>query len=359
MTYWGLRDYGTARWSGGDSDCDHVVGEIRTSLGLAKLGEKYRGGGVKAIKPKPMMAKGECPKCGAVRVDAQLGLESTLEEYVERLVGVFREVWRVLRDDGTVWLNLGDCYAGSGCGGVSANTTTLGGGLRNQNASKGVKLAPSGRRDRREMPKRYPSGAGLKRKDLVGLPWTVALALRADGWYLREDIIWEKTNAQPENVQDRCSNSHEYLFHLSKAPRYYHDLESFKVPCAPKTHAHHGGGRAQGKEGMQDALGNVASGNFGKWKKPRIGNEMVNRRSVWSVATEASSEEHFAAYPEALVTPCILAGCPEGGVVLDPFVGTGTTVKVAQALNRKGIGCDLDPKSCAIARRRTAQMTLC
>ncbi len=306
-------------------------------------------------------------------VKRQLGLERTPEEYVERLVGVFREVWRVLRDDGTAWLNLGDSFIATRTGGDAISRSTLGGGKATQIEAQ--------RRPNKK-------AANLKTKDLVGIPWRVAFALQADGWYLRSDIIWHKPNPMPESVTDRPTKSHEYLFLLSKSAKYYYDREEIKEEADPESVALmlRAKGTQEGKqEHMMHAPQSHQRGNgtlkFGplrrdkqrghgrrhdgfneRWDRMSFDEQRAygaNKRDVWTVATEPSGEEHYAAYPQDLIKPCILAGAPEGGVVFDPFVGTGTTVKVAQALNRKGIGCDLDPKSCAIARRRTAQMTLC
>lgn len=199
--YYGLRDYGTATWQGGDSDCNHQVGEIRTGLGMAALGAKYSGGGHKASEPKPMYAKEQCPHCGAVRVDKQIGLENKPEEFIDRLVSVFREVKRVLRNDGTLWVNIGDSYA--------SNTKGSGGLSKKQLSNTGIRYAPR------------KFNHGVKEKDLIGIPWTLAFALRADGWYLRQDVIWHKPNPMPESVTDRCTKAHEYIFMLSKSSKYF------------------------------------------------------------------------------------------------------------------------------------------
>lgn len=199
--YYGLRDYGTATWEGGDSDCDHVVGAIRTGLGLEKLGERYAGGRHKAAEPKPMMAKGMCPKCGARRTDGQIGLEATPADYIAELVSVFQEVWRVLRDDGTVWLNLGDSY-------------------NNFRVEMGPGQAVHGRDklNGKPEPKSRPRGAaGLKEKDLMMMPARVAIALQDSGWYVRSDCIWCKPNPMPESCTDRPTSSHEHIFLLAKS----------------------------------------------------------------------------------------------------------------------------------------------
>lgn len=222
----------------------------------------------------------------------QLGQEETPEKFVENLVNVFREVRRVLRDDGTVWLNLGDSYCGTGHKGDHTDP-------KHKDGRNGQKVALNNKIQ------------GFKSKDLIGIPWRVAFALQADGWYLRQDIIWHKNNPMPEPVKDRCTKSHEYIFLLSKSSKYYYDNEAIKY-----------------------------------------GPENSNKRSVWTVPIASYSEAHFATYPPELIKPCILAGCPEGGTVLDPFGGSGTTAQVASNLNRNAILCELNPEYVDIAKGR-------
>jgi len=224
--------------------------------------------------------------------DDQLGQEETPEKFVENLVNVFREVRRVLRDDGTVWLNLGDSYCGTGHKGDHTDP-------KHKDGRNGQKVALNNKIQ------------GFKSKDLIGIPWRVAFALQADGWYLRQDIIWHKNNPMPEPVKDRCTKSHEYIFLLSKSSKYYYDNEAIKY-----------------------------------------GPENSNKRSVWTVPIASYSEAHFATYPPELIKPCILAGCPEGGTVLDPFGGSGTTAQVASNLNRNAILCELNPEYVDIAKGR-------
>lgn len=241
-------------------------------------------------------------------VDGQLGLEKTPQEFVDNLVHVFREVRRVLRDDGTMWLNLGDCWA--------SNRKGSGGKTAKQSTNKGSFYADI----------QHKFDHGLKQKDLVGIPWRVAFALQADGWYLRQDIIWHKPNPMPESVRDRCTKSHEYIFMFSKKPKYYYDQQAIKEPCVSIKPG--GKKKAVLKEGL------------------RI------RRSVWSVTIKSYREAHFATFPPDLIEPCILAGCPEGGTVLDPFFGAGTTGLVAEKHGRKWIGIELNPEYAEIAKKR-------
>jgi site-specific DNA-methyltransferase (cytosine-N4-specific) len=267
--------------------------------------------------------------------DGQLGLEATPEEYVENMVAVFREVRRVLRDDGTVWLNLGDSYASMK-------------GNPGPNSEDEKQPAPRGWT--RPQDWRIP---GLKPKDLVGIPWRVAFALQADGWYLRSDIVWSKPNPMPESVTDRPTKAHEYVFLLTKSRRYFFDSDAVRQPFAPKTLTHRGGGRMAGKAGRQDGAGKVASGNWGESDAVRRSDPRgANIRTVWTIPTQPFPGAHFAVFPPKLVEPCIKAGCPEGGTVLDPFSGAGTTVMVALRLGRSAIGIELSEDYAAMSRAR-------
>jgi len=265
-------------------------------------------------------------------VDGQLGLESTPEEYVENMVKVFREVKRVLRDDGTLWLNLGDSYAGSGRGPTGRN------GIGNQEKRQGF-----------HSPK-VVIPTGLKPKDLIGIPWMVAFALRADGWYLRQDIIWHKPNPMPESVKDRCTKAHEYIFLLTKSQKYFYDSEAIKEKS-----------NYPGQGGA--AIGHVTHSQPGARRLSvtenlKIRGEKRNKRSVWTVTTKPFKEAHFAVFPPKLPEICIKAGCPEGGTVLDPFAGAGTTLWVAEQLGVNSIGIELNPEYCEIIRRRMAGLEM-
>lgn len=252
-------------------------------------------------------------------VDGQMGLESTPEEYIERMVRVFREVRRVLRDDGTLWLNLGDSYNAYN---------------HNRGAASGAN-----KKNHNVMPKSAKglSCGSLKNKDLVGIPWRVALALQADGWYLRQDIIWHKPNPMPESVRDRCTKAHEYIFLLSKSARYHYDYEAIKEPA---TYA------GQSRGGSKRRYEQNNAGMDCKEYATR------NKRSVWSVKPRTFKGAHFATFPPELIEPCILAGCPEGGTVLDPFAGSGTTAEVAIKHGRKAIMCELNPEYVDMIKKR-------
>ncbi len=289
--YWGLRDYGTAEWEGGDAACDHKTGQHRMS-DKTTIGRSHGGKGDVLLDAASRVQvqtpyRDTCGKCGATRKDQQLGLERTPEEYVDKLVAIFREVRRTLRDDGTLWLNLGDSYA----------------------ANRGYQVSDTkhkshdfGKSNALQIP------PGLKPKDLVGIPWRVAFALQADGWYLRSDIIWEKPNAMPESVRDRPTKSHEYLFLLTKRETYFYDADAVREPWADNR---------QGRDGSKLKSERNRGGRTDGFTKPNgidpSANGGRNRRSVWSIPTRPYKEAHFATFPPGLVEPCILAGTSEHG----------------------------------------------
>lgn len=270
--------------------------------------------------------------------DGQIGLEDTPDAYVARLVEVFREVRRVLRDDGTLWLNLGDSYAAQR-GGTHMPAQTVAGGVGgdgDDSAFRGMGGKTSG-------PAHRNAGKiGLKHKDLIGIPWRVAFALQADGWYLRQDIIWSKPNPMPESVTDRCTKAHEYIFLLSKSAKYFYNHHAVKEAVAESTVA----------RVSQDVAGQLGSnrvpGKSNGAMKAVGGTETRNRRSVWTVTTKPFSGSHFATFPPDLIEPCILAGCPSGGTVLDPFGGSGTTAGVAIKHGRNAVLCELNPAYAAM-----------
>jgi DNA modification methylase len=269
--------------------------------------------------------------------DGQIGLEQTPDAFIAELVSVFNEIKRVLRDDGTLWVNMGDSYSShKDCKSVSQ---TLARGGSSELASV-IEKGKSVSRNSKML-----KSVGLKNKDLVGIPWMLAFALRADGWYLRQDIIWHKPNPMPESVRDRCTKAHEYIFLMSKSPKYYFDSEAMKEPSTNlgKTKIRFGGNKYGDSDDPKHA---TKSGN------EYTDTGLRNKRSVWSVTTRPFKGAHFATFPPALIEPCILAGCPEGGTVLDPFFGAGTTGLVAQRHNRKWIGCELNPEYAAIAQAR-------
>ena len=270
--------------------------------------------------------------------DAQIGLEATPEAYVAKLVEVFRAVRRVMRADGTLWLNLGDSYAAQR-GGTPMPAETLAGGISGQgdiDAKRG--------RESAYLPHRNAASLGLKHKDLIGIPWRVAFALQADGWYLRQDIIWHKPNPMPESVRDRCTKAHEYLFLFSKSANYFFDHNAIKEPAKSQSAGIRFGGKKYGDS--LDPKHATKSGNVsGEYT-------VANKRSVWSVPTRGFRGAHFAVYPEALITPCVLAGSPHGGLVLDPFVGSGTTGVVSLKHGRSFIGCEINPEYRDLAESR-------
>ena len=320
-------------------------------------------------------------------VEGQLGLEKTPEEYVAKMVEVFRETRRVLKKEGTCWVNIGDSYATSPPG--------------NKEPPKDEDGVYKRRMDRQlghgeDANKIWhtPKSIGLKPKDLVGIPWRVAFALQADGWYLRQDIIWHKPNPMPESVTDRCTKAHEYVFLMAKSKKYYFDNEAIKEPVKDSSVARliqdvegqQGSGRVPGKtNGPMKAVkfggnkqcpdtrlqsgkewnpkmaggGTNIPGHAGYFKADGtpFNGLMVNKKSVWTVTTKPFKGAHFATFPPDLIEPMILAGCPEGGIVLDPFIGSGTTAKVAVEHRRRYIGIDLNTQYVEMAekRRQTTQ----
>ncbi len=410
--YWGLRDYQTSSWIGGDENCDHVADSSKTKkFGNDAFNENRPSR--EETKTAGYYFRDICSKCGAKRSDLQLGLEQTPEEYVANMVLVFREVWRVLRDDGTLWLNLGDSYNGSGKG---ANGDGSAGKAGNINSgSKGTQQGTFTKSD----------VIGLKPKDLVGIPWRVALALQADGWWLRQDIIWHKPNPMPESVTDRCTKAHEYIFLLTKSAKYFYDSEAVKEPVSEVSLK-----RAEyGWDCDRPSTKNASMGGDGIHVE-KMGTRFVNpagrnKRSVWTVTTKPFRGAHFATFPPDLIEPCILAGsatdccavcgapwervvdriaatskkCPktdsmyqaQGGtgkkktdtigmsgggridgysktlgyqptcecggetqpsMVLDPFNGAGTTGVVAVQHGRRYIGIELNPDYLEMSRKR-------
>jgi len=303
-------------------------------------------------------------------VEGQLGLEPTMEEYLEKMLVIFREIRRVLRPDGTLWLNLGDKSIHSWCGTQ---------GKHGERCNRRLVPTPKGSK----IPK------GLKKKDLAGIPWRVAFALQDDGWYLRQDIIWHKRNAMPESVKDRPTRTHEYIFLLSKSQKYHYDYKAIMEPASPDTHARYARGRSDNHKWADGGPGDqTIAKSFEHMLKPgvnpkaakavpleRYGRsralmpkqnpyfsaamkevvEMRNKRSVWDIPTSPYSGPHYATFPPKLIEPCILAGCPEGGIVLDPFMGAGTTAVVSKFLKRNFIGIELNPRDVEMAEDRIAK----
>lgn len=334
--YWGLRDYGIAGTEWTETTYSPMPG----------------------LPPITVPAWTGC-----------LGLEPTLEMFIAHIVLVFRQVWRLLKSDGTAWVNFGDSYIndpGNGRGGDGRAGLGNGGGTPHRSGTNKI------------------GAAGLKRKDLAGIPWRVAFALQAEGWWLRSDIIWAKPNCMPESTPDRPTKAHEYVFLLAKSQRYYYDKEAIKEPGVQDEHANGFRGGAYTHEQTfdnQEGGKRKARGNFkvptgrtknsfagtGKESPPpgqppqkRADREpieysgMRNKRSVWTVATQGFAEAHFATFPEALIRPCILAGAPVGEAVLDPFGGSGTTLKVAHELGRECTIIEIGEQYVDIAQRRTA-----
>ena len=343
-------------------------------------------------------------------VAGQLGLEASPAEYIEKMVAVFREVRRVLRNDGTLWLNLGDSHNAAGRVGHGTNRASATGAdaVRPSAGRRGSGRADGIVTDESPRNRDGVHSDDLKPKDLIGIPWRVAFALQADGWYLRQDIIWHKPNPMPESVRDRCTKSHEYLFLLAKSERYYFDAEAIKEDCVQdesrptfrggayvnnSTFDNSEGGKStdtgnvrRSWKGSEFQTGKTAEHQLGRSQKVRspagwktgpgshgsihtdgreqevtyneIDASKRNKRSVWTVATQPYSEAHFATFPPKLIEPCILAGCPVNGTVLDPFSGAGTTGLVAWRHRRNFIGIELNPEYIKIANARILKEVL-
>jgi DNA modification methylase len=357
--YWGLRDYGTATWEGGDADCEHRSPTMREDR------DEHRAalaGSAATNSAQLLLAhRSACGRCGAVKVDSQIGLEPTLEEHLAVMVRVFEEVKRVLKPTGTLWVNYGDCYATSPNGRSAADAKAAGGD------------------DRTFRDKPFSTiGGVLKAKDLCMVPNRLAIALQEAGWWVRSEIIWAKPNPMPESVSDRPATSHEKIFLLSKRPRYFYDPVAVRQPSvgvsehdltggcyAPPGQPAHTGSRAHRREKVRaaDVQGPRHAGHInhtGIEQTPRgKGRNLRNYEpaplQVWPIATRPFSEAHFATFPPELVERCLLAGAPKGGRVLDPFGGAGTTGLVA---DRMGLDCtliELNPAYAEIARRRIAK----
>ena len=305
-------------------------------------------------------------------VDGQIGLEDTPEQFIQRLVDVFREVRRVLKDDGTLWVNIGDSYAAQR-GGTTPPAETLAGGEHGKTPDG--ENVNRGRKDGYN-PSRNASAIGLKHKDLIGIPWMLAFALRADGWFLRQDIIWQKPNPMPESVTDRCTKSHEYIFLLSKYPKYYFDHEAIQEEAKQEWLGRYKYGFFNGKE--QENFRPDGASNTAGIKKPQTKRKNLqengqqnhsmherrahglpdeqyavrNKRDVWTVTTKPFTGAHFATFPEELIRPCILAGSREGDLVLDPFNGAATTGVVCKRTKRDYLGIELNPEYVKISNER-------
>jgi DNA modification methylase len=302
------------------SDAHIIIGDVRTAL------SSILDGSVQTCITSP-------PYWGLRDYGhgEQIGLEQTPDDYVAEIVAVFREVWRVLADDGTLWLNLGDSYAAMRDSKATPDT------LRN---GDGTKVLTAANRNPNNL-----KNAGLKHKDLVGIPWRVAFALQADGWYLRQDIIWHKPNPMPESVTDRCTKAHEYVFLLTKSARYHFDNEAIKEPSANlgATNIRFGGNKYGDSDDPKHA---TKSGNT------YVDSGTRNKRSVWTINTKPFKSAHFAVMPEALVEPCVLASSKTGDIVLDPFAGSGTVGVVALRHGRKFLGVELNPEYADLANDR-------
>jgi site-specific DNA-methyltransferase (cytosine-N4-specific) len=400
--FYGLRDYGTGRWEGGDPDCDHAAAKIPSRYDYplnqdalvhrADSTSRGPGTGTDAARYR------ETCTCGARRVDDQIGLEQTVEEYLAKLVAAFAQVRRVLKPSGSFWLEVGDSYSGAGAAPGRNDTHRIGGGslhLPNPASSATSKYASGGLQAKRSGVYRR---RGHKPKDLLGVPWQLALALREDGWYLRSEIIWARPNPMPESARDRPTRSHSTIFLLTKRARYYFDQDAVREDYADGW-THYGiqsqgrlgdgaGSYAVGKarastpqtetlDGIADAPQVIPTKKPDGWDTGPGGHGTIHRdgrekgapalveakpgrnvRSVWTISAKPYADAHFATFPEELVSRCIAAGCPEGGTVLDPFAGSGTTLDVARRMGRRAVGIELNRAYCELADRRLRQQSL-
>jgi DNA modification methylase len=304
--YYNLRDYGTATWIGGDPKCGHkqkIARSTKSNLTQPKSGKRK-------VEEAGRPFGSVCPLCGATRTDQQIGIEETPQQYIDRLVAVFEQVRRVLKPGGTCWINIGDSYNGLGA---------------HSNELRGAKAHPL---EREGCLKQATHLDGLKPKDLIGIPWMLAFAMRSAGWYWRQDIVWSKTFCLPSPIKDRCTTSHEPILFFSKSRCYEFNAEAIAEPAVSA-------GTTYVVNGEVKTIG-----------------EMRNRRSVWAIAPSSVRDEHYAPFPQEIPKTCILAGSAENDIILDPFMGSGTTGFVALKLGRRFVGVDLDPRSVKIAEKR-------
>jgi len=355
--YYGLRAYGTdpVIWDG-EENCTHEwIDKSYLRRSNDQLPGKKQSTSKGSIGRDAPTKSDFCCHCGAWR--GELGSEPSPELFIKHLVDIFREAKRTLRDDGTLWVNMGDSYWG-GKGQSSQAWSTE---HQYRNTLEKSQHQISGKGQTRPTDGKH---AVIKPKDLIGIPWMLAFALRADGWYLRMDNIWHKPNPMPESVTDRPTKAHEYFFLLSKSQKYYYDAKAIATPYKDKTYTTfgcqsngHGDGREKGVKGYEHRCKNADktihehSGNFDQ-NGDLIGSGLANKKSVWTVSTEAFKEAHFATFPQELIVDCIKAGSPEGGLVLDPFGGANTTGVVSRKLNRNYVAIELKPDYIKIGTKR-------
>lgn len=329
---WVGEDTTAVRPSRKDPECAEDAGEAMNLIEIGDCREIIKLWKSKGVQVQTCVTSPPYFGLRDYGVAGQIGLERNVADYISGLVGVFRSVREVLADDGTLWLNLGDSYAASSKGSGGTTKGTIAGG-KGQSTNAGSFYSA----------KFDLNADGLKPKDLIGVPWRVALALQADGWYLRQDIIWAKTNPMPESVRDRCTKSHEYIFLLSKSPKYYFDADAISEPCVRPDEGKRKtpvvfGGRDKFEETQK--MSRLHSGNEYLGTK----NGMRNRRDVWTISLKPFKGSHFAAFPPDLIEPCILAGSRPNDIILDPFMGSGTVAGVALKLGRQYIGCEINPE---------------
>tara|TARA_R100001440_G_scaffold55185_1_gene75017 strand:- start:18 stop:1094 length:1077 start_codon:yes stop_codon:yes gene_type:complete len=318
--YWGLRDYGTGTWIGGDKNCPHKR--------LTKISKDTKTGHAGMFKKGNVVGdaiyKNYCPECGAKRKDEQLGLEETYQEHIQNIVELFRAIKPKLKDSATVWLNYGDSYAAT---------------------VNGTKVKDIENDDRGFVDKPFSTIQGsIKPKDLVMIPNRIAIALQENGWWIRSEIIWHKPNPMPESVRDRPTSCHEKIWLITKSKKYYYDADAIKEQASGRI-----AGNKKPQKGTDQKFSETKQGLLKAQQKPYY---FKNKRNVWTITTKPCKEAHFATFPKDLIEPCIKAGCPEGGIVLDPFGGSGTTGIVAALNNRNAILIELNQNYIDIANKR-------
>ena len=337
--YWGLRDYGTASYQGGDPNCQHTITDGIVDNKNNKLIER----------PDRASDKKNCVKCGAKRIDKQLGLEPTYQEHIQNIVELFRAMKPKLKDSATIWLNYGDSYAATvnGTKVKDMKKNLQKNRIENKGKTNGVYD------DRGFIDKPFSTIQGsLKPKDLVMIPNRIAIALQDDGWWIRSEIIWHKPNPMPESTKDRPTSCHEKIWLITKSKKYYYDADAIKEPCKDnyKNTSNHFRDSKNYLNGNSFKNSNIVTNKKENLEKKFY--SLKNKRNVWTVTTKPCKDAHFATFPKDLIEPCIKAGCPENGIVFDPFGGSGTTGIVAKLFNRKSIMSELNPEYIKIAKAR-------
>jgi len=347
--FYRLRDYSTATWEGGDRDCDHVANPKATKkFGNPEFNENRPS---REETKTPGYYADICPKCGAVKVDHQVGIEPTVGEYIDKLQTIFLEVQRVLKPTGTCWVNLGDSFSGSGKGAMANGTI----------AASGKQLTNKGSCEGSRQKDRSEELSGIRRKSLLLVPQRAAIAFQESGWIIRNEVCWSKAAPMPSSKKDAMTVAHETIWFMTKEPKYYYDYEAVKQPNADPSRTNYKPGRSTYTEGNVHGFGDDRTKRNDGFEKYANGATCNGRNlwDVWHLSPDPCSEAHFATWPREIPRRAILAGCPPDGVVLDIFAGSGTTLMVAKELGRKAIGIELNRDYCTkIIPKRCGQLTI-